>query len=111
MISDSSVEIVRSILKSAKAGDIASQTLFCRFLLPRQRFVAMSVEMPEISSLEVARAQIARLAVLAGEGSLDLDSMTAISKTLAIASGLRTEELEDLLAEREDETATVRHDH
>ena len=45
----------------------------------------MSVEMPVIDGLEVARAQIARLAVLAGAGELDLDSMTAISKTLALA--------------------------
>ena len=72
----------------------------------------MSVEMPEINSLEVARSEIARLAVLAGEGSLDLDSMTSISKTIALAAGLRYEELEDLLEAREDEASSlVRHDH
>jgi hypothetical protein len=111
MISDSSVDIVRSIINAAKLGDIAAQQLFCRYLLPRQRFVAMSVEMPVIDGLEVARAQIARLAVLAGAGDLDLDSMTSISKTIALAAGLRLEELEDILADREDETARVRHDH
>jgi hypothetical protein len=75
--------------------------MFLRFLMPRHRFVPAPVDLPPVNDLTEMRAQIAKLASLAAEGVLDIDSMTAISRTLALAAGLRWEELEDILAERE----------
>ena len=75
--------------------------MFLRFLMPRHRFVPEPVDLPPAADLAEIRAQIAKLASLAASGELDLDSMTQIARTLALAAGLRLEELEDILAEKE----------
>ena len=65
-----------------------------KYMWPKQRFISTPITLPLIDSLEVAREQIAKLASLGMQGEIDLDSMTAISRTIALAAGLRLEELE-----------------
>ena len=113
LIGDKSGAIIKKTLEQAEAGDVAAMQLAYKYLLPRmQRFIPAPIEMPLIESLEIARQQIARLAVMGATGELDLESMTAISRTICLAAGLRLSELEDILCDREDEAASqVRRDH
>ncbi len=69
--------------------------------MPRHRFVPGPVDLPQAEDLAEARMQIATLASLAAEGVLDLDSMTTIARVLAMAIGVRLEELEEIVSERE----------
>lgn len=101
LINDKTGVIVEKILANAENGDVASMQMFCKHLMPRHRFVPEPVDLPPAADLVEIRAQIAKLASLAASGELDLDSMTQIARTLALAAGLRLEELEDILAEKE----------
>ena len=83
-------------------GDVEACRIFCRYLLPRHRFVPEPVNLPPAKDLIEARAQIAKLASLAARGNLDLESMTQIARVLAMSAGLRLEELEDILADKEE---------
>jgi hypothetical protein len=49
-----------------------------------------------------AQAQIGMLTSMAARGELDLDSLHALSRALAMAIDARLGELEDILAEREE---------
>jgi len=101
LIAENSYEIIEAILRDAKAGDVAARQMFMKYMWARQRFISTPITLPLIDSLEVARAHIAILASMAMRGEIDLDSTTAISRTIALAAGLRLEELEELLADRE----------
>jgi len=101
LISEKTGALVEKILTNAENGDVESLRLFCRYLMPRHRFVPEPVDLPPAQNAGEIQLQIARLASLAGEGSLDLDSMTAISRVLAMALGARLEELEEIIGERE----------
>ena len=101
LISEKTGTLVEKILTNAENGDVESLRLFCRYLMPRHRFVPEPVDLPPAQNAAEIQSQIARLASLAGEGSLDLDSMTAISQVLAMALGTRLEELEELIGEKE----------
>jgi hypothetical protein len=91
--------LAEKIFTNVENGDVESLRLFCRYSMPRHRFVPEPVDLPVPKDLTEARIQIGRLASLAAEGLLDLDSMTVIARALAI--GARLEELEEILAERE----------
>ena len=101
MVNDKGGKIVEGIIQAAEDGDPTARQLFMKYLLPRPKLVTTPVDLPPVDSLIEIRAQIAKLASLAAGGVLDIDSMTAISRTLALAAGLRLEELEDILADRE----------
>lgn len=101
MINDRTGKLIKKTLDGAEAGDVESMRLFYKYLMPRLRFVPATVALPLVNDLVEARMQIAKLANLALQGAIDLDSMTQVSRTLALAAGLRLEELEGILAERE----------
>lgn len=101
LIRDKTGALVKKTLAHAEAGDVESLRLFYKYLMPRQHFVPEPIDLPPAKDLIEARMQIGKLASLAAEGVLDLDSMTAISRTLALAAGLRLEELEEILADKE----------
>jgi hypothetical protein len=105
LITEKTGTLVEKILTNAENGDVESLRLFCRYLMPKHRFVPEPIDLPAVQNATEIQAQIARLASLAGEGSLDLDSMTAISRVLATALGARLEELEELLGEKEAQVA------
>jgi hypothetical protein len=101
LVRDKAGVLVKKTLANAEAGDVESLRLFYRYLMPRHHFVPEPVDLPPAKDLVEARLQIGKLASLTAEGVLDLDSMTAISRTLALAAGLRLEELEEILADKE----------
>jgi Family of unknown function (DUF5681) len=101
MVDNTGGAIVKKILERAEGGDIEACRIFARYLLPRPKMVFQPVDLPPAKDAAEIQAQIARLASLAGEGALDLDSMTAISRLLAMALGARPEELEELVSDRE----------
>jgi hypothetical protein len=111
LVEKDAVAIVSGIIEAAKLGDPAARQIFVRYLLPRHRYVSDPIQLPVIDNLAEARSQIAKLASLGMQGLIDLDSMLTLSRTIALAAGLRLEELEDILEAREDEQDAIRHDH
>jgi hypothetical protein len=101
LVSDKAGAIVAKIIERAESGDVEACRIFCRYLMPRHRFVPEPVNLPPAKDLIEARAQIAKLASLAAQGVLDLESMTQIARVLSMSAGLRLEELEELLANKE----------
>ena len=104
MVEKDGAAIVEEIIKDAKNSDPTARQLFCRFLLPRPRLNLTPIDLPEAQEVGELRAQISKLASLAAGGALDLDSMTAIARVLAMALGARMEELEEILETREAES-------
>jgi Family of unknown function (DUF5681) len=93
--------IVEKIIESAEAGDVEARRQFLRYLLPHPKLVLTPVDLEPAKDAAEAQAQIGMLTRMAARGELDLDSLHALSRALAMAIDTRLAELEERLGEQE----------
>jgi hypothetical protein len=93
--------IVEEIVKNAKDCDCESRRLFLRYLLPHPKLVLTPIDLAPAKDAAEAQVQIGVLTSMAARGELDLDSLHALSRALAIAIDARLAELEEILQGRE----------
>ena len=93
--------IVEKIIESAEAGDVEARRQFLRYLLPHPKLVLTPIDLEPAMDAAEAQAQIGMLTAMAARGELDLDSLHALSRALAMAIDTRLAELEEALSELE----------
>jgi Family of unknown function (DUF5681) len=94
--------IVGEIIKNAKDGDVEARRQFLRYLLPHPKLVLTPIDLTPAKDAAEAQAQIGMLTSMAARGELDLDSLHALSRALAMAIDARLGELEEILSQREE---------
>jgi hypothetical protein len=87
--------IVQKIIESAEAGDVDARREFFRYLLPHPKLVLTPIDLEPVKDAAEAQAQIGMLTSMAARGELDLDSLHALSRALALAIDPRLAELEE----------------
>jgi hypothetical protein len=85
MVEKDAIEIVRSIIETAKTGDIEARRQFLKYLLPHPKVVMTPVDLPVAQSAAEAQEQISMLVQMTARGDLDLDSLAVLSRTLTLA--------------------------
>jgi hypothetical protein len=92
-------KIIGRTIAEAKAGNIAAQAIYYRFLRPpppRPKFIAAPVELPQVVTAKEAVAQIAAIVTRVGSGDLDLEGSQALIEGLkAFVAAHSAIELED----------------
>jgi Family of unknown function (DUF5681) len=100
LVNDRGGAIVQKIIESAEAGDVEARRQFLRYLLPHP-MVLTPIDLEPVKDAGEAQAQIGMLTSTAAQGELDLDSLHALSRALALAIDARLAELEEIVGERE----------
>jgi hypothetical protein len=102
LVNDRGGAIVEKIIEGAENGDVEARRQFLRYLLPHPKLVLTPIDLEPAKDAAEAQAQIGMLTSMAARGELDLDSLHALSRALALAIDARLAELEEIVSEREE---------